>query len=256
MTQRFSGNTVLVTGGGSGIGKAIAHAFVEEGANVFIVGRRREALEMSQREASDNKSRMHPVSVDVRRTEDVMGLMDQIRSEHGGLDILINAAGVLHAAEVHLTRETDFDEMFSTNVKGLWLVSKHAVPLMKGRTNANIIHLSSAAGLRSEVGLGVYEASKAAVNTLTKVMAKELSKEKIRVNAIAPGPVNTELYKGSVYGDDERPSSKDEIKVDDVLPFGRLGTPDEVAKLALFLASPESDFMSGTITPIEGSVGY
>jgi len=160
---------------------------------------------------------------------------------------------------IHESSEEDFDDIFATNVKGLWMVSKMAVPLLEKQEGANIIHISSIAGTRSDPGLGLYEASKAAVNSLTKVMAKELAPQRIRVNAIAPGPIDTRLFSGDPLGTDVTAGDGTDQRIESLkesVPFGRVGTPEEVARLATFLASPESDFISGSITSIDGAMGY
>ncbi len=257
MAGRFEGETVMITGASTGIGRAISGSFAQEGANAYLVGRRADLLESAANEIrSRNGSEPRVITADVSSAEDVARVVDVLRTEVGHLDILVNAEGVLRVGAVHETSEEDFDAMFCTNVKGLWMISKAMVPLMKDRPNSNMIHLSSTAGTLFETGLGVYEAAKSAVNTLTRVMAKELAEFRIRVNAIAPGPIDTELYHGSVFGDDleERISKCKEGAPS--LPFGRLGTPGEVARLAMFLASKESDFISGSITTIDGAMGY
>jgi NAD(P)-dependent dehydrogenase (short-subunit alcohol dehydrogenase family) len=258
MARRFDNSVVLVTGGGTGIGRAIATSFAAEGAMVYVAGRREAVLHEVAREITGRGERALPVRADVSKGADVASLIDLIRRRDGRLNVLVNAAGAFSMGLVHESSEEDFDLMFNTNVKGLWLVSKLAVPLLTGQPNANIIHLSSIAGTRFDPGIGLYEASKAAVNSLTKVMAKELAPHKIRVNAIAPGPVDTKLFSGDPLGTDveKRESGTTAIHLSEPVPFGRLGTPEEVARLALFLASPESDFISGSITSIDGAMGY
>lgn len=247
---------ILVTGGGTGIGKAIAMAFgVGESAFVYVTSRREDALLCTVQELTEAGGSAHALPADVADAQQVADLMEVIHRNHGGLDVLVNAAGALHLGALHETSEEDFDQIMDTNVKGVWLVSKLAIPMMRHRANANIINISSIAASRSEPGIGVYQASKAAVNSLTRVMAKELASAKIRVNAIAPGPVDTELYSGSVLGDDLEVERRRTLAANAV-PFGRLGTPEEVARLAVFLASPESDFISGSVHSIDGGMGY
>ncbi len=254
MIGRFDGQVALVTGGGSGIGRAIAKQFAQEGAFVYLAGRRDFKIEETTAEIASVGGECRAVLTDVTRPEDIDNLMRIIAEEHGDLHILANAAGVLRVGLLHETSEEDFDATFNANVKGLWLVSKAAIILMRGRPNANIIHISSIAGTRFDAGLGLFEASKAAVNSITKVMAKELARERIRVNAIAPGPTDTGLFHGSIFGDEvERSHYQDLVSS---VPFGRMGSPEEVARLAVFLASPESDFISGSITSIDGAMGY
>jgi len=256
MPKTFEGRVALITGGGGGIGRAIARSFAAQGANVIIASRRGAPLEETLEEIARLGAKATSVTADVSSAPDVENLLDRIARDHGHLDILVNAAGVLRMGLLNAASEADFDATFATNVKGLWLVTKLAVPLMRGRDNANVINISSIAGTRTDPGIGIYEASKAAVNTLTKVMAKELAADRIRVNAIAPGPIDTELYQGSVFGDDGEAEANSRGRGASAVPFGRMGSPDEVARLACFLASPESDFISGSITSIDGAMGY
>jgi NAD(P)-dependent dehydrogenase (short-subunit alcohol dehydrogenase family) len=244
----------VVTGASSGIGRATARAFAKAGFFTFLVGRREERLTESLIKIRELGGDGAIIPADLTKDEEIDRLVEIVTREKGAVDILVNAAGVLKVGLVHKSSEEDFDLMFALNVRGLWLVSKKLIPLMKDRSNANIIHISSIAGSRSDAGLGIYQASKAAVNTLTKVMAKELAQDKIRVNAIAPGPIDTELFKGSVFGDEMEADNGETRSA--IGLFGRMGSPKEVARLALFLASPESDFISGSITSIDGAMGY
>jgi len=244
---------VLVTGGGTGMGRAIARRFALDGAFVYLAGRRGHMLDETAEIIQATGGRSHTIPTDVTREAEVEALFQTIREQHGYLDVVVNAANAFRMGLLHETAGEDFDLMMNTNVRGLWLVTKSAVPLLV-RPNANIIHISSIGATRTDTGMGVFEASKAAVNTLTKVMAKELAPQKIRVNAIAPGPIDTGIYRGSALGDDQEKKLREELVSS--VPFGRMGTPEEVARLAVFLASPESDFISGSITSIDGAMGY
>jgi NAD(P)-dependent dehydrogenase (short-subunit alcohol dehydrogenase family) len=241
-----------VTGGGTGIGRAIALAMARRGGTVFISGRRREPLGDTAALIKEAGGVCHCVEADVTKEQDVRRLMVKVRETFGGLDVLVNNAGLFRTGRVHDMSTDDFDLMFSVNVRGVFLVAKEAVHLMQERPGANIINISSIAGTRTDPGMGVYEASKAAVNTLTKVMAKELAPFSIRVNAIAPGPTATPALDAGDPGEAEQARQQ----LASAVPFGRLGQPDEVARLAVFIASPEADFISGSITSIDGAMGY
>lgn len=255
MNGHFQDRIAVVTGGGSGIGKAIALRFAAEGAYVYVVGRREEPLKAVIAQIEEAGGNAEAITADISSREEVESLFAHVKTKSGGVDILANSAGAMRVAKVTETSDEDFALMFDTNVKGSWLVAKSAIPLMEGRRHANIINFSSTVVQRNDTGLGVYEATKVAVNCLTKVMAKELAEKKIRVNAIAPGPVETEIFQASAFGEDSDVIHRKEVLTAQV-PFGRMGTPEEVARLAVFLASPESDFISGSITTIDGAMGY
>jgi NAD(P)-dependent dehydrogenase (short-subunit alcohol dehydrogenase family) len=236
------------------MGRAISRRFALEGAFVYLAGRRGNMLDGTSEMIQATGGRSHTIPTDVTKREEVEALFTTVREQHGYIDVLVNAANVFRMGMIHETSEDDFELIIDTNIRGLWLVTRQAIPLMLSRPNANIINISSVGASRSDSGMGVFEASKAAVNTMTKVMAKELAAKKIRVNAIAPGPIETGIYRGSALGDDNEKGRR-EVLVSSV-PFGRLVSPEEVARLAVFLASPESDFISGSITSIDGAMGY
>ncbi|MBI1290903.1 glucose 1-dehydrogenase [bacterium] len=250
MTDRV----VLVTGGGTGMGRAIARRFALDGAFVYVAGRRGHMLDETSEIIRATGGRCHTIPTDVTKSAEVDALLEVVAEQHGYIDVLVNAANAFRMGLLHETSDDDFALIFDTNVRGLWLVTRKAIPLMLSRPNANIIHISSNGATRTDTGVGVFEASKAAVNTITKVMAKELAPQKIRVNAIAPGPIDTGIYRGSALGDDLEKQRREELVSS--VPFGRMGSPEEVARLAVFLASPESDFISGSITSIDGAMGY
>lgn len=253
-TNFLDGKSVLVTGGGTGIGRAIALAMARRGGVVFISGRRREPLDDTVALVKASGGTCHRVEADVTSDADVRRLMVAIRETFGGLDVLVNNAGLFRTGRIHDMSTEDFDLMFKVNVRGVFVTTKEAIHLMQDRPGANIINISSIAGTRTDPGMGVYEASKAAVNTLTKVMAKELAPLSIRVNAIAPGPTATPALSSGAKDPAEAEQTRQQFA--QAVPFGRLGQPEEVARLAIFLASPEADFISGSITSIDGAMGY
>ncbi|MEQ8819566.1 MAG: SDR family NAD(P)-dependent oxidoreductase [Sumerlaeia bacterium] len=244
--------TILVTGAGSGIGRAIAVAMARRGGHLFCAGRNEAHLKETQHLIAEAAGHCEILTGDVRYASDVEKIMARIDAAGRGLDVLVNNAGVYRTGKLHEMDADEFDEVLDTNVRSVWLVTRHALPLMQGRSGANIINISSIAGTRFDPGMGAFEASKAAVNTFTKVQAKELAP--IRVNAIAPGPTDTKGLFEPLATDKDREEARQSMQ--QMVPFGRLGAPEEVARLAIFLASPEADFISGSITSIDGGMGY
>lgn len=253
-TNFLEGKFVLISGGSSGIGRAIAESMIARGGQVLITGRRVSLLEETAADLTRQGGKCEWIEADISQEDGVARVMDKARETFGGLDVLVNNAGVFRTGSIHEMSTEDFDLMFNTNVRGVFLMSRAAVGVMSGRPGANIINISSIAGTRFDPGMGLYEASKSAVNTITKVMAKELAPVGIRVNAIAPGPTQTP----GLYAGQEDPAEQEVARqrMVSAVPFGRLGEPRDIARLAIFLASPEADFISGSVTSIDGAMGY
>ncbi|MCB2156349.1 SDR family oxidoreductase [bacterium] len=255
-TGKFLENrTVLVTGGGTGIGRAIAIAMAAKGGRVLVTGRRAEYLEETVRMIREDGGEAKSCVADVSIESDAQRVMQFIgTSWSGGLDVLVNNAGIFRRGRIVDTSNEDFDIMFGVNVRGIFIVTKAAIEFLKKSERGTIINISSVAGSRADMDMGIYEATKAAVNTMTRVLAKELADIGVRVNAIAPGPTDTpSLYHGT-KDPEEREQTRNAMS--SMVPFGRLASPEEVARLAVFLASPEADFISGSITNIDGGMGY
>lgn len=245
--MRLSGKAAIISGGGSGIGKAIAQAFVREGGRVVIAGRDAAKLE---RAAAEIGSACVAVAADVSRPEDVGKLVAAAIEKFKRINILVNNAAVLLPGTAEQLSEEDFDQTFNINVRGLWLLSRAVLPHMRasnggGGSIINIGSVLSMLGARNRVA---YAASKGAVLAMTKAMALDHAAEQIRVNCICPGIVETELV--AKFNTDET-VRRQRLAMH---PVGRFGQPEDVAGLAVFLASDESAWITGTAQTVDG--GY
>jgi NAD(P)-dependent dehydrogenase (short-subunit alcohol dehydrogenase family) len=245
--MRLSGKVAIITGGGSGIGKAIAQAFVREGAKVVIAGRDRKKLD---RAAAEIGGECLAISADVSSAGDVQKLVGAAIDKFKRINVLVNNAAVLLPGTAESLSEADFDQTFNINVRGLWLLSRAVLPHMRasnsgGGSIINIGSVLSMVGARNRVA---YSASKGAVMAMTKAMALDHAAEKIRVNCIAPGIVATEMVEK--FNTDEN-TRRQRVALH---PMGRFGQPAEVASAAVFLASDESAWTTGSVVTVDG--GY
>ena len=249
MSARLKNKTAIVTGAGSGIGRACALALAREGANVVLVGRRKDRIEDAARAASISAI---AVAADVSKPADIERVIEQTVKTFGGVNVLVNNAGILHPGTVEQITEQQWDETFNTNVRGLWLLSRAVLPLMRNAGGGSIINMASVLGINGARLRSVYAASKGAVILLTKCMAIDHGDEKIRVNAICPSFVETELTAGYLKTvADPEAVRRERIKVH---PIGRLGQPEDMAGLTVYLASDESSWVTGAVFPVDG--GY
>jgi dehydrogenase/reductase SDR family protein 4 len=234
----------LVTGASRGIGKAIAATFAREGATVVISSRKQEALEQA---AAEIKGNVLPLACHVGRPEEIQRLVSTVKQEFGRIDILVNNAGTNIAQEPVLkVDETKFDKMISTNLKSAFLLTQAIAPGMCERGWGSIINMASISGLRPQYHGMLYSMTKAALIMMTKSYAQELGPKGVRVNAIAPGLIQTAL--SEYYW-------KDEAKLADILggqPIRHLGQPEEIAELALLLAGDGGSFITGQTFVIDG----
>ena len=246
---RLQGKTAIVTGAGTGIGRAIALAYAREGAGLVLVGRRRDPLEAVAREAG---GKALVVSADVSRQNEVDRVLSEVQIRFGGLNVLVNNSGILHIGTAEQITEAQWDQTFNTNVKGLWLLSRAVLPLMRKAGGGSIINVASVLGINGARNRASYAPSKGAVILLTKCMAIDHGAEKIRVNAICPSFVETELT-ADVLRKSPDPEAVRRERIG-VHPIGRLGQPEDMAGLAVYLASDESSWVTGAALPIDG--GY
>jgi NAD(P)-dependent dehydrogenase (short-subunit alcohol dehydrogenase family) len=248
----LAGKIAVVTGGGTGIGRAIAKALSDAGASVVISGRRKEHLEEVARLTGGL-----PVVCDVRNEDDVAQLFITTEQHYGGLDILINNAGVtgpVLAAEAMDIKA--WDETFAINVRGVILCLKYAIPLLKKRGGASIVNMSSLMGLRGYPMRSTYAATKFAVIGITESVAQEVGPDKIRVNSLCPGAVNGELMQRVIASraktENRPPEEIIRINYTDKAALRRWVEPEEVAAAALFLASDRSAPITGDRMRVDG----
>lgn len=246
MGKRFEGKVVIVTGSGRGIGKAIALAFAREGAKVAVNDIDMEEAEAVVRQIGDGSQCAMAVGADVRRASQVRRMVQSVLEEFGTVDILVNNAGVLRSTCLGDITGEEWDWVMSVNVKGVFLCTKEVLPIMKDRRRGKIVNMASSAGRStSTFGGAHYTASKAAVLGLTRHTAQELASFGINVNSLCPGSVDTEMVReGSTPERLEEEATK--------IPLGRLGTPEEIADLVLFLASDEASYITGATVDING----
>jgi len=247
--MRLKGKTAIITGAGSGIGEACAIAFAREGARVTLVGRRRELLKQT---AAQIQRDVLVCEGDVSKIGDIRRVISQTLERFGGVQVLVNSAAVLHAGTAETQSEEEWDETFNINVRGLWLISREVIQLMRKAGEGSIINLSSALGIIGGRSRAAYAASKGAVTLLTKSMAMDLAHEQIRVNCICPGIVETELVADFIRNAPDPELAKK--RRTDLHPLGRFGQPSDIANMAVYLASDESLWVTGAAMPVDG--GY
>ncbi|MCE2405472.1 MAG: SDR family oxidoreductase [Dehalococcoidia bacterium] len=250
MADRLKDKVAIVTGGSSGIGRVTALRFLEEGAKVAVADRNRRGGEETVSMGGEYGDNVCFVPVDVSKPESVKGMVDATVARFGRLDALVNAAAILirtpPLAEVD---ERDWDLIMSTNLKGLFFCCKYAIPAMVQSGGGSIVNISSQAGLRGYGTSLPYGVSKAGVIHLTTTAAAQYTSQGIRINAIAPGPIDTPQMRGSTASTMEFESRGREH------PMRRAGKPEEIANTVLFLASDEASFVSGSTFLVDGGAG-
>ncbi|WP_427167792.1 glucose 1-dehydrogenase [Streptomyces sp. C1-1] len=242
---QLDGKTVVITGGTSGIGLATAQRFAEEGAHVYITGRRKEALDQAAELIGANVT---PVRADSASLADLDRLYATVADAGHRIDVLFANAGGGTFAPLDQVTEEHYDSTFDSNVKGTVFTVQKALPhLVDG---ASVILTGSIAGVSGDPAFGVYGASKAAIRSFSRTWANELSGRRIRVNTISPGPITTPGLNGLAA--DEEGAAELRKTLAGIVPLGRMGQPEEVAALALFLATDQSSFITGTEIFVDG----
>ena len=243
MADRLAGKVAVITGAGSGMGAAMAELFCAEGARVVVA----DVSGQQDEVAAKLGERCRPIHADVSRSADVQAMIGLAVTTFGRLDVLCNNAGIQGAlAPTADYDEAEFDRVIAVNLRGVFLGMKYAIPHMLRAGKGSIVNTSSMAALVAFPSLPAYSASKGGVSVLTRLTAAEYAAHNIRVNAILPGAIDTGMTRGM-------PAEYLEGAVKATL-MGRIGEPSEIAYLALFLASDESSFITGTLTQVDG--GY
>jgi NAD(P)-dependent dehydrogenase (short-subunit alcohol dehydrogenase family) len=245
VSRKLEGKVAVITGGNSGMGLATAKRFAAEGAQVVVAGRRQAELDGAVREIGGGAV---GVRGDVSNLADLDRLYDVVRQRHGRVDVVFANAGVGELVPFGQVTEAHFDKLFDTNVKGLLFTVQKALPLMPD--GGSVILNASIASIKGTAAFGVYSATKAAVRSFARSWTTDLKERRIRVNALSPGPIDTPIFDGLA----PTREGVDRIKEGFVgtIPMGRMGTPDEIAKAAVFLASDDSSFVTGIELFVDG----
>ncbi|HEV8135606.1 MAG TPA: glucose 1-dehydrogenase [Pyrinomonadaceae bacterium] len=245
----FANKVAFVTGATSGIGRACALAFAEHGARVACVGRKDEALEEVMEEIKARGGEGLKLKADLVNDEAVDYVLAQTLTTYGGIDILVNAAGHISNGTIETTSMQSWEEMMNINVRAIFHLMQKALPTLIER-KGNIVNVSSVTGLRAFPGVLAYCVSKAALDQLTRCSALELAAKGVRVNAVNPGVVVTDIHKRGGMNNEEYAAFLERSK--QTHPLGRVGSPEEIADLVLFLASDQASWITGATYSIDG----
>lgn len=246
----LKGKTAFITGGTAGIGKAIALLFVQQGADVAIVGtndeRAKGVLKEMESTRVDSSQRVLSFLCDVSKTNDVEKIVGELLKEWGKVDILINNAGITRDNLLIRMTEEDWDSVVATNLKSVYNTCRVLARSMMKARSGKIINISSVIGLMGNAGQANYAASKSGVIGFTKSLAKELASRNVCVNCVAPGYIETQMTQGL--------SDSVKEKILSEIPLSRIGQPNDVAQAALFLASSQADYITGQVLTVDGGM--
>ena len=249
---RLAGKSAVITGGGTGIGQAIALAFAREGAQVAIAGRRKNKLEETLRLMQEAGCSALALECDVTKAADTERAVKSAEAAFGKVDVLVNNAGALSVSTVESIAEDDWDRVMATNIKGPYLMSRAALPAMRRAGGGSIINVGSVLGIVAIRDRAAYCASKGAVSMLTRAMALDHARDNIRVNCVCPSIVESDMTQNLFAETEAGRKARDNRLA--TIPLGRFGKPTDIAGLAVFLASEESSWMTGTVIPVDGGV--
>jgi NAD(P)-dependent dehydrogenase (short-subunit alcohol dehydrogenase family) len=244
---KLNGKVAVITGGSSGIGLAAAELFVEEGAHVFITGRRQSELDKAKAKIGRNVT---AVQGDVSKLEDLDRLYAQAKAEKGGLDILVVSAGIVEIAPLAAVTPEHYDKTFATNARGAFFTVQKAVPLL--HDGGSIVLVASGVQYKGIPFYHTYGATKAALRFWARSFAAELKDRAIRVNSLSPGAIDTPIIDGQFKTREEADAGRDMFK--QMTPLGRIGRPEEMAKAILFLGSDDSSYTTGADLVADGGI--
>ena len=250
--KQFTGKVAFVTGATSGIGQACAIAFANAGAKVAGVGRKTEALSDLEKKIREAGAEVLTIQADLSEAQEAERAVKRALEVFGGIDILVNAAGHLSSGTIENTALEAWDDMMDVNVRAVFQLMQKALPSLIER-RGNIVNVSSVTGLRAFPGVLAYCVSKAALDQLTRCASLELASKGVRVNAVNPGVVVTQIHKRGGMNDDAYAAFLEHSKT--THPLGRTGRPEEVADLILFLASDQASWITGATYSIDGGRG-
>jgi NAD(P)-dependent dehydrogenase (short-subunit alcohol dehydrogenase family) len=243
MTMEFEGKVAIVTGATSGIGMTTAQRFAGQGGRVAAVGRKKDVL------AKIETQKIKTYAADLTDERETAGLVQNVMRDFGGIDVLVNAAGIIANGSVENTALADYDLMMNINVRSVFQLMQLALPSIIER-KGNIVNVSSVTGLRAFPGVFAYCISKAAVDQLTRCAALELAPKGVRVNAVNPGVVRTNLHRNAGMNEESYAAFTERSKT--THPLGRIGEAEEIADLILFLASSKAGWITGVTYSIDG----
>ncbi len=247
MARKLENKVAVITGGNSGIGLSTAKLFQAEGARVVITGRRQDVVDSAVKEIGGDTTGFKS---DASKLDDITALYEKVKERFGKIDVLFLNAGVAKFGPFTSVDEATFDEMVNINFKGLFFNVQKALPLLN--EGASVIFTTSIADQKGFPDTSVYSATKAAVRSLARTLSAELVDKKIRVNAIAPGPIDTPIFEKLGVPEEAVGGVKESFK--STVPMKRMGSPDEIARAALFLASDDSSFVLGVDLVVDGEV--
>lgn len=261
MSRKLESRVALITGGGTGIGRGIANCFADEGAVVYVMGRRIDKLEEAVNEIKAKGKTAYSISGDVSNSSDIKNVTDEILKKHGKIDILVNNAGIEgESGGVNELTDEMWDKIYSINIRGVFLMTKAVSKIMiENKTAGKIINVSSITSKNPPIRCSAYASSKAAVNTFTFCAATDLGEFGINVNCICPGMIQTPMLENI----DNNMRNQGKIGMTDIaeimistgrLPKGRIGDPEDIGKVAVFLASDDSQYITGQVLNVCGGI--